>query len=247
MKILGWLKQKRYIILALFIYTITCIALYMVEYRVYEDAIDTNFFSLCIILPISFFVGWLSRDKDKPTEEKEPTIWTKIGTICFNLILILFILYFIHRIYKNIYELVPYLCLTLLLLLAIMHFFIKLERANEFNAISVSLIYVTLLVTTLLYNIILHPFTVKDATLKIHNYGFSDISYRSNIKDKETLSSILGKEINETLKYEENLGYYLFKGEQDEKDYVIFISVTKGTIVTIEEVTDNNSFYHLLN
>jgi hypothetical protein len=246
MKILNWLKQRRRMIIALIIYFITCVTLYMVEYRIYEGTIKINFINTCIILPIAYFVGWLSRDEDKPVEKKKPTIWSNVGIFFSYIFFFLFTLFFIYRLYKNIYEFVAYHYLALMLILAIIHFSKILERLKQINSTSVSIIFGTLLITTLLYVIILNPITAKDATLKVQNYGFSDVSYENNIKNQKSLSTILGTEITESSKYEDSLGYYLLKGVKDKKYYAIVVSVTNGTIVVIEEVKNNNTFRYLL-
>lgn len=247
MKILGWLKQKRYMILAFIIYIITSITLYMVEYRIYGGAIDTNFTFSCIIYPISYFIGLVCRDHDKPIEKKEVTIWTKIGAFMGNMILCLCTIFFIYLLYKNIYELLTYHYLAIIIILVILYCSKKLDKYKQINSIPVIIIFGTFLITTFLYLIILNPFTVKDATLKVQNYGYSDVSYKNNIEDNKALSRILGKEFAESSKYEDNLGYYLFQGEKDEKDYAIVVSVTKGTIVVFEEVKSNTAIYYYLN
>lgn len=242
MKILNWLKQRQHIIIAIILYFITFVTLYMIEFWIYEGAIDTYFLYLCIF-PIACIIGQSNRDHNKPIEKAKKTVWSKIGIICYTILLILFALFFINVLYKNIYELVAYLYLELMFIITILSLSKKLR---QFNTIFISIIYGTFLITILLYVIILNPFTVKEATVTVQNSGYTNVSYKNNIDNQEILSLILDTEIIESSKYEGNLGYYLFQGEQDEKDYFIVVSVTNGTIVALEEVTKNNPFEYLL-
>ncbi len=251
MKILNWLKQKRYIIIALIIYFITCVTLYIVEYRIYGGAINTNIFYITI-LPIVNLIVWILRDdhdNEELKKEKKTTFWSRVGNICTIIINVLLMLYCIYQLYKNIYYLFGYQYLATISMVGILYFSKKLSKfIKQGNAISktVSIIYGIILITTLLYVILLNPYTVKRTHVIVENSGLTNISYKNNIKDKKMLSIILDAEVTKGLKYEDSLGYYLLKGEKDKKDYAVVVSVTRGTIVTFTEVNANTALRYII-
>lgn len=217
----------------------------------FGGTINTNVFYITLLPIINLVILACSDDpdNDEPIQEKKTTFWSRIGKICSTILNVLLMLYIIYQLYKNIYILFVYHYLATIAMLGILSLSKRLTnfiKQGNVKSKLVSIFYGIILITTLLYLILLNPCKVKDANVIVQNSGFINVSYRDNIKSKKMLTVLLDTEVTEGLKYEDGYGYYLFTGEIEEKDYAIFVSVTRGTIVTFTEVKANTTLKYII-
>lgn len=248
-KSIAFIKPKINIIIACGMYSVTCLAMYYVEYIMYGSTIDTGLV-FAVVFPPLCLLFWFIRDEDIDKAEKKKTYWYKVSNILCNILIIVCTAIFGYSLYLNIYELRVYQFFAIMLFWGIVCLSKKhkkyLKTTNNTSKI-VSMVYGMLLLATFLFVAVLSPCTVSNAAEKLRSYGYTNVSYATNIQNKGILNIVMGTNISELQKNDDKLGFYLFRAEKDDESYGVLVSVTHGTIVGYDLENENETLEYILN
>lgn len=248
-KAIIFIKAKINIIIACGMYLVTCLALYYVEYKMYGSTVDTGLYFAVVIPPLSLLF-WFMRDEDVDKAKKKKTRWNKISNIFSNILFFACTAVFGYNLYLNIYELRAYQFFALILLLGIIYLSKKykhyMKQTNN-TSIIVSVVYGTLLFATVMFVAVLSPCTVSKAAEMLQSNGYTNVSYATDIQNKEILNMVMGSNVSVLQKNDDRLGFYLFKAEKDDESYGVLVSVTKGRIVAFDHENENETLEYILN
>lgn len=248
-KVITFIKSKINIIIACGMYVITCLVLYYVEYKMYGSTVDTGLVYVAGI-PVLYLLIWFMRDKDVDNSKRKKTYWYKVSNIFINILIVVCIVAFGYSLYLNIYDLLAYQFFAIMLLLGILYLSKKyrqyLKQTKKTSKI-VSMAFDSILIATVLFVVVLSPCTVNKAAEILQCNGYTNVSYATDIQNKEILNIMKGNTILELQKNDDKLGFYLFRAMKDEESYGVLVSVTNGRIVGFFLEDENRVLEHILN
>ena len=213
------------VFIAIFLWAVTCAALYFVEFRMYDRAVKTAFIYALIIPPVQA-LGWLSSGerKKKEVSERRKKIWFAVWIIVLTGLAATMWLLLIRS---------PSLWLTglqsLAVIIANLPFAILERRRGEsakYTASSASCTFAAILLATGMYLLIAAPATIAGAERTLCDEGYQVNKYAGYMppNTNKMYGNIFPGDWNV------EMGAFSFNVELGGEGYRIYVDVKNGAV-----------------
>ena len=224
-------------VIAFIIYAVTCAWLYAIESRLYAGALKTVFF-YALVYPPLFLLSHKAFDKRFVKKERSKTrkaVNNAVAFIVYAGIMVAgwFLMYkdsYTQRLaFWQLVSVFPAFCLIL--------FFEEQRYGNAktgLRASAVSITYSLIFLATALFLLITKPASVNGARGILLDQGYENPAYVSYYPTADIIGLFITGDppTGWPPDSEDKLGVYLFSGNQDGRDYGVFIDVDSGGTVT---------------
>ncbi len=214
-------KQKKYTIIAVVLYILTCAILFYAQFKLYKGIV--NFMAVyCVIFPPIVLIGTIFKENEVRKENK----------LLSNIVVVVCLFLAIFVLKNDKYYFAAYYVLFLCIIFGVSEFLIK--NKNDFSYIytakSVCWIFGCAIFTFLFFVTAVCPVNVVTAKNKLIKHGYSEINFLYSVSDDIVInitSEKLGNDIQKP-------GFYVFKAKNNDKYYGIIFEVSNSEYSVVE-------------
>ena len=168
--------------LAVILFVVACLGLYVVEHVLYAGAVGTVFIYVSIYPPV-FFVLYLvfgNRPLKRELSEEQKQVRSSAGYMALAVVTVFTYYYviFTQRTRLSSWQLLA--LVTALVVIAIMHKLRGENKGANFIADAVSIAYFLIILVTTLFLLIAQPYTVTAAREKLAENGYPNVVYETH-------------------------------------------------------------------